>query len=191
MASLAAWNRWKVKQYIRRYVREIEWLIRLFSVSFFSAPGFRLFSVNPGCTALAFERKIWKKQKGCPQREKYRRGRPLSMKILINTLFAGIKAKNKDGYLYQNNRPYMEKNPNNTKFRRFRGHLLWNWGHSWKCGVTSLTLIWPHFLRSPPPAAGHESFYSKSIQFFNCVSNRIEKQCVLSCRYLHGIICES
>ena len=29
------------------------------------------------------------------------------MKILINTLFAGIKAKNKDGYLYQNNRPYM------------------------------------------------------------------------------------
>ena len=31
------------------------------------------------------------------------------MKILINTLFAGIKAKNKDGYLYQNNRPYMEK----------------------------------------------------------------------------------
>lgn len=111
MASLAAWNRWKVKQYIRRYVREIEWLIRLFSVSFFSASGFRLFSVNPGCTALAFERKIWKKQKGCPQREKYRRGRPLSMKILINTLFAGIKTKNKDGYLYQNNRPYMAYTP--------------------------------------------------------------------------------
>ena len=31
------------------------------------------------------------------------------MKMLKNTLFAGIKAKNKDSYLYQNNRPYMEK----------------------------------------------------------------------------------
>ena len=30
------------------------------------------------------------------------------MKMLKNTLFAGIKAKNKDSYLYQNNRPYME-----------------------------------------------------------------------------------
>ena len=29
------------------------------------------------------------------------------MKMLKNTLFAGIKAKNKDSYLYQNNRPYM------------------------------------------------------------------------------------
>lgn len=57
-------------------------------------------------------------------------------------------------------------------------------------GVTSLTLIWPHLLRSPPPAAGHESFYSKSIQFFNCASNRIEKQYVLSCRYLHVLTLE-
>lgn len=31
------------------------------------------------------------------------------MKMLKNTLFAGIKAKNKDSYLYQNNRPYMPK----------------------------------------------------------------------------------
>lgn len=30
------------------------------------------------------------------------------MKMLKNTLFAGIKAKNKDSYLYQNNRPYMD-----------------------------------------------------------------------------------
>lgn len=36
---------------------------QLFSVSFFSALGFWLFSVNPGCTALAFEQKIYKKQK--------------------------------------------------------------------------------------------------------------------------------
>lgn len=36
---------------------------QLFSVSFFSAPGFRLFSVNPGCTALATEQKIYKSKK--------------------------------------------------------------------------------------------------------------------------------
>lgn len=33
------------------------------------------------------------------------------MKMLKNTLFAGIKAKNKDSYLYQNNRPYMALDP--------------------------------------------------------------------------------
>lgn len=108
----------------------------------------------------------------------------------ISAISSHFWAKSLGRLFYQNNLPNMEKNPNNTKFRRFRGHLLWNWGHSWKCGVTSLTLIWPHFLRSPPPAAGHESFYSKSIQFFNCASKRIEKQYVLSCRYLHVLTLE-
>lgn len=46
------------------------------------------------------------------------------MKMLINMLFAGIKAKNKGGYLYQNNRPYMCKQPqvntmNNPKLGLF------------------------------------------------------------------------
>ena len=53
------------------------------------------------------------------------------MKILINTLFAGIKAKNKDGYLYQNNRPYMAKDANfieNPVIQRLRVHRLSAWG---------------------------------------------------------------
>jgi len=48
---------------ILNYKFFVTFIRRLLSVSFFSALGFRLFSVNPGCTALAFEPKIYKKQK--------------------------------------------------------------------------------------------------------------------------------